>query len=356
MSFEPLVSIVVPIYNMGASVKKCVNSIAAQTYSNLEIILVDDGSKDDSLDICNELKNEDRRIKVFHTENSGSGPARNYGIDQARGGFICFLDADDILTPDAIQKMVMASDGGKHDLVIAGFALIDQNGKTERIQRYSNEAHSGEEIRRFYPEFVGSQSACPINGAPWIKLFDLKIIRQYQIEYPPLRRHQDTAFIMRYLSHTNSVFFLDEVLYFHYLNDITLVWEKYPKDYFDICYELNQIMTQTVLSWSPENEETKALVRRGYITRAVKSIELTYSKKLNLNRREQLSWLIEADEKYELGKEEMPSGLDAYHKAVFVLIKRKQYHLVLLLCGVKVLIERKGFLKRIKTLLREEPA
>ena len=352
MSFEPLVSVVVPIYNMGESITHCVMSIIAQSYQNYEVILVDDGSTDNSLRICKDLSGRDNRIKVFHTENRGSGPARNFGIDQAKGEYICFPDADDELTPDAFEKMVMATEEGKHDLVIAGFELVDQEGEHQKTQHYQNEAHSGDSIRRSYSRFVGSKSHCPINGAPWIKLFDLKIIRQFGIEYPPLRRHQDTAFIVRYLSYTNSVFFLDAVLYKHYTNDIRLVWEKYPTDYMEVCYELNRIMVETVLTWNPEDSETRDLVNVAYITRTVKAIELTYSKKQNLNSVKRLQWLRNTNEKYGLDKMRIPTGLDHYHKTVFKLLSRRQFSVVLLICGLKVLVERKGRLSAIKSVVK----
>ena len=99
---EELVSIVVPIYNMGNTLERCVNSLLYQSYSNIEILLIDDGSTDNSLEICNELKKKDSRILVYHTENRGSGPARNTGIENANGRYIYFPDADDKLEKDSI--------------------------------------------------------------------------------------------------------------------------------------------------------------------------------------------------------------------------------------------------------------
>lgn len=105
---KKLVSIVVPIYNMGNSLEVCVNSLLKQKYPNVEILLIDDGSQDNSLEVCNDLKNRDNRIQVYHTENRGSGPARNYGIQNANGKYIYFPDADDILNEDAISILVEA--------------------------------------------------------------------------------------------------------------------------------------------------------------------------------------------------------------------------------------------------------
>ena len=97
---EELVSIVVPVYNMGNSLEVCVDSLLKQKYYNIEIVLVDDGSRDNSLEVCYKLQKRDSRIQVYHTENRGSGPARNTGIEKATGRYIYFPDADDKLEED----------------------------------------------------------------------------------------------------------------------------------------------------------------------------------------------------------------------------------------------------------------
>ena len=103
---EQKVSIVVPVYNVEKYLKRCVDSLIEQSYSNLEILLVDDGSKDSSLSICKEYELKDSRIRVFHKENEGLGLTRNYGIERATGEYITFVDSDDYLTSDAIAAML----------------------------------------------------------------------------------------------------------------------------------------------------------------------------------------------------------------------------------------------------------
>ncbi|MFM1879713.1 MAG: hypothetical protein RLZZ241_2579 [Bacteroidota bacterium] len=99
-------SVVIPVYNAELYIKKCVDSITAQTYRNLEIILVNDGSKDSSLEVCHELAAADSRIRVLDQENGGSSVARNYGIDVATGTYITFVDADDFVEPQAYETMI----------------------------------------------------------------------------------------------------------------------------------------------------------------------------------------------------------------------------------------------------------
>ena len=103
MSKKELISIVVPVYNVSKYLRKCVDSIIAQTYKNIEIILVDDGSTDDSGKMCDELTKIDKRIIAFHKKNGGLSDARNYGIDHAKGKYVCFVDSDDYVTPDMCE-------------------------------------------------------------------------------------------------------------------------------------------------------------------------------------------------------------------------------------------------------------
>lgn len=118
MYVEGLVSIVIPVYNAEDYLRRCLDSILEQSYRDIEIILVNDGSKDDSSEVCKYYQNLDSRIKYFYKENGGASSARNYGIDKARGEFITFVDADDWLSNDAIEVQSSHMRSDKLDLLI----------------------------------------------------------------------------------------------------------------------------------------------------------------------------------------------------------------------------------------------
>ena len=99
-----LISIIVPIYNSESTLKRCVDSILAQTYQNFELLLIDDGSKDCSGEICKEYAQKDSRVKVFHKENGGVSSARNLGLDNARGEWVTFVDSDDWIDVYSIEN------------------------------------------------------------------------------------------------------------------------------------------------------------------------------------------------------------------------------------------------------------
>lgn len=102
---KSLISIIVPVYNVEDYLKECLNSIINQIYKNLEILLIDDGSSDKSGEICDEFAKNDSRIKVFHKQNGGQSSARNLGLDKSKGDFISFVDSDDVLGENFIQKL-----------------------------------------------------------------------------------------------------------------------------------------------------------------------------------------------------------------------------------------------------------
>lgn len=130
--YQALVSIVVPVYKVENYLDKCVNSIVTQSYKNLEIILVDDGSPDKSSLMCDKWAKKDSRIKVIHKENGGLSDARNCGIRKAKGEYLFFVDSDDWIAPDIIKKMVFYMHKFHADMVVCQFVYAFSNGKIKR--------------------------------------------------------------------------------------------------------------------------------------------------------------------------------------------------------------------------------
>ena len=148
MEGKPLLSVIVPVYNVEAYLFRCVDSILGQTYSDLEVILVDDGSKDTSGRICDDYAAKDSRVRVIHKENGGLSSARNAGLDEARGEYIAFVDSDDWIEAEAYEHMLTLAEKYGVQLVCGG--RFDVNGKTgERkvgLCPQKEECISGEEL------------------------------------------------------------------------------------------------------------------------------------------------------------------------------------------------------------------
>lgn len=180
-----LVSVVVPIYNVEKYLERCVSSIAAQTYTNLEIILVDDGSPDNCPQLCEQWVCRDSRIKVIHKENAGLGMARNTGIENATGEYICFFDSDDYVDRNTIEQCYQVAKESDADMVCFGMRYVNAEGKVtgERIPAPPKQLFSGDEVRKvFLPALVApdpktgenfniSMSAC-------CKMFSMKTIEK----------------------------------------------------------------------------------------------------------------------------------------------------------------------------------
>ena len=138
---KPLVSVIVPVYNVYPYLRDCVQSVQAQSYQNWELLLVDDGSTDGSGELCDELAVEDGRIRVFHKPNGGLSDARNHGMHHARGEYFCFLDSDDLLPENALEKLVGLCEQHRADVAMGQLLQFETepSGRPERPveQRYS---------------------------------------------------------------------------------------------------------------------------------------------------------------------------------------------------------------------------
>lgn len=183
-----VISIIVPIYNAGKTLHRCIDSILSQTYTSWELLLVDDGSTDSSGVICDEYAAQDARVRVFHKENGGVSFARNVGLDNARGEWITFVDADDWISMDYLKEMMTHSDS---DLVIADF-VVEGEGQWNEILPVGQ--WQGKELSGIIERDV----ALARFTAPWCKLLKKSLIGHNRF-YTELTTQEDALFMFRYL-------------------------------------------------------------------------------------------------------------------------------------------------------------
>jgi glycosyltransferase involved in cell wall biosynthesis len=206
---EPLISIIVPIYNVEKYLSQCLSSILSQTYSKFEILLVDDGSTDGSGNICDNYLGVDDRIRVFHKKNGGVSSARNYGIDNADGKYVCFIDADDWVNSKFLETFVKYIDEGA-DLYIQGY--IDRDNIL-RIPSYSTLRGIEEICNGIYK--LEEQM---ILGLIWNKLYRLDLIREYFIRFDEqVSIGEDMIFILSYIWYSRILVTIP-VAYYNYEN------------------------------------------------------------------------------------------------------------------------------------------
>ena len=210
-SIDKKVSIVVPIYNREKFLDKCISSLLKQTYKNIEIILVDDGSKDNSLDICNSYAKNDNRIKVIHKENGGVQSARNRGIDEATGYYLCFTDADDYVSDKFIENFIKVYESGEYHCVVCGFYKVDQDDnillKNDNLINLNIPLFESERWALYFERF-----GCYV----WNHMFITELVRKYNVRFDKdVIIFDDTAFTMNYLNHIDSIGFTNSNDYYY---------------------------------------------------------------------------------------------------------------------------------------------
>lgn len=270
------ISIIIPVYNMADTLEPCVQSIISNNNNNFEIILVDDGSKDESWEVCHSLALRYDCIKAIHQENQGSGPARNTGINVADGDYLLFIDSDDILKPNALEKLERIASVDNKDLYVFGYELISKKG-TVTTRAYQDRTLDGDTVRSDYTDYFSQTSKWGIQGAPWNKLFKTSVAKDFNVQYPALRRHQDEVFISRFVNFVDSVRFVPDELYSHYSNDMSLMWKKYPIDYMDIVNNLFQYRQDIIMAWNKQNTELSSLIYSEYINNVIRACFKVFS-------------------------------------------------------------------------------
>lgn len=207
-------SVIVPVYNCASFLPPCAASILAQTEPDFELLLIDDGSTDESGRLCDALAAREPRVRVFHRENGGAASARNFGLEQAAGEYAVFVDGDDLLEADTLAQLSRVVKKGR--LVIFGMAFDyyakDRLERTELLSAAHSGCFSPEALAAQYQDFFADNalsSACN-------KVFDLELIRAKGLRFPDgMTLYEDYAFVLRCLAHTEEIYCLEQSFY-HY--------------------------------------------------------------------------------------------------------------------------------------------
>lgn len=208
----PPVSIIVPIYNAEKTIDRCITSILNQTYKDFELLLLDDGSTDNSGMICDTYAQKDPRIRVVHKENSGVSDTRNQGIAMAKGEYLQFLDSDDWITPDATGLFMRAAAEHKCDMVITDFYRVIG----ERVSQKGDIETEGIMDRTDYAANMMRNPADFYYGVLWNKFYKRSIIEKYQLKMDSsVSWCEDFMFNLEYIRHTHTIYALKVPVYYY---------------------------------------------------------------------------------------------------------------------------------------------
>ena len=218
-----LISVIVPVYKAEKYLPTCIESLLAQTYPNMEFILVDDGSPDNSLKICQQYAAKDSRIRVIHQENAGCASARNAGLAAAKGEFIGFVDSDDTIKPETYQTAWEAITKYNTDWVMWN--------NLSPVSFLPNGLIENEEYVNAFGSSILSRGIGP---TVYLELFRTEIIRQHNIRFrPEIKRGDDLFFVLHYGRYTKNIYYLKDKFFYNYFYNAASLSHSFHADAFD---------------------------------------------------------------------------------------------------------------------------
>jgi len=215
MSNYPIISIIVPVYNVEKYLRRCIDSILNQTFENFELILIDDGSTDYSGIICDEYKKKDNRIVVIHKENEGAAVARNLGVDIAKGSYIGFVDSDDYIDKSMYDQLYEALRENNSDMCLCGIKNIyDDNRKEKESEYIFKDKKNYNNIDTIKILYSGNTKEKIYLTAPCNKLYNKELIKK--VRYPQKLKYEDSFVIHKLLYECNKITYIEQCLYYYY--------------------------------------------------------------------------------------------------------------------------------------------
>lgn len=284
-----IVSIIVPVYNAETYLKNCIDSILKQTYSSIEVILVNDGSTDNSRLICEEYAKKDNRIKVINQNNSGPSIARNFGINAATGRYIQFVDADDRLEPNMTSNLVKAINKSQSvHLVLCGYKSIYINTDNNSTNKIVTPNIVGVYNSTDFVRFMGKLFSKSLINPLWNKLYDLEIINKYNIRFiKDFNMGEDLLFNLEYIKFCSNICIIKDELYNYLILNNNSLTSSFQNSYF----ENQQILFQKVRGFLLEREsysnDNKYFIETTYTRSIIRCINNLFHINSNLSSKSQ---------------------------------------------------------------------
>ena len=267
------ISVIIPIYKVESYLRQCLDSVVNQTYKNLEIILIDDGSPDNCGQICDEYAQRDKRIIVIHKENGGLSAARNDGLRLAAGEWISFVDPDDWCELDMYEKSIAKAEETAADVVIFS-SYQNSRHKEEKIHAFSTDFVTDDPtiiaqlqlsaVSCYYTPFSGEHKRG--QGFPWDKLYKSTVIKDNNLIFSEkVRADEDVLFNILVFQHVKKVAFFDSALY-HWRMNPTSIGHKYTPDRAEVDREVYQVMKDIGKTYGLSEEYYQAVYMKMIIS------------------------------------------------------------------------------------------
>lgn len=270
---KDLISVIIPVYNVEDYIAQCLKSVSSQTYNNFEAIVIDDGSKDNSGKICDEFAIKDNRLKVVHVDNGGVSKARNIALNIAKGKYIVFVDSDDIIENDALEKMYLEITKTHSEVSVLGWYDFKDNGnKIYECKKNKIVLENDDVLKSFLNDEYFS-------SVIWGKIYEKKVLANNRFN-EKLVIAEDFDFLYNVLKNVKRLSVnTHEIIYSYRLRDTSAMRKKYD-DKFENEILLCENVLQEVKAQKPNVE--KAAIRR-YQRANVSCIDKYYKENLNIN-------------------------------------------------------------------------
>lgn len=273
----PVVSLIVPVYNVEKYLHKCLDSILSQTFTDFELLLINDGSKDNSGGICDEYAIKDSRVRVFHKENGGVSKARNLGIDKAHGKWIAFIDSDDWVDNTYFEHLLKYE---QVEFISMGYQMQNRSMKFNSYVP-QEKIYSANNLVDFYQAHI----ATAIFRAPWCKLFLTEKIKFHQLNFlENMSFGEDTIFTINYLKNVNNIAVISSAEYYRRFNIESLANTVNIKGW-DIFLTMYKREVQEMLERFPASLQIQKDWANRCFTLAFLEVDDLYKRKIALNER-----------------------------------------------------------------------
>ncbi len=244
MNINPLISIIVPVYKVEQYLDRCVESIVKQTYKNLEIILVDDGSPDKCPQMCDAWAEKDERVKVIHKQNGGLSDARNAGMAVATGDLMGFIDSDDYISEDMYQSLYENMVANDSDISACGVEMV-----WDDIKKSDTLTTSGNHLLNNYEAMRATLTESFIKQPVWYKLYKTEQIKD--IKFPVGKYHEDIFWTYKAVAKANKVSVFDKICYFYVQRGDSIMGNAYSSNRLDVI-EATELRSKFIIENYPD--------------------------------------------------------------------------------------------------------
>ena len=336
----PEISVIGPVYRAEAFLRKCTESILTQSFQDLELLLIDDGSPDESGALCDQIAQTDSRVRVFHKENGGVSSARNLGMDQAKGTYLAFADSDDWLAPDALKTMYEALKAAGADTAGGAHYRVEVDGRQETEPgALPSGVYGPDEIRTgIIDRLLGERMGKPgevLNGFIWRFLFSREIVQGHQITFAGAYL-EDELFLMEYFCFAQKLAMVDQPVYYYLQNPVS-VTRRYLPEYMQTFQSFmkakealaqRQGLGENLPLWRENSYWSGLLIAIGNEFAASNAASLA-------EKRRRIRGICQLPPMAQAIQAIHPQGLGRNKQMVADLVRRRQFFLLSVLYGLK---------------------